>query len=293
LYTGALVDDDPGGRNALGPDSVACPMRPLVIVAIAVGALLSMGVAAPAVASVQGPCTSSAAGVDLSEGHDSPGSAIHVARGARVEVSGTARGAIRDLVYSVHVAGGRVNVGTVTLAGDRRSWNGAIDLANLRWMGVGVFELSGDVRTRGGDCAMGFDLVVDGGSLSAPAGVLGAAIGLAGILALAVALGAARRTRWAAVLGLAGGAAAAFGLGVLLQQGGLFPLTFLTAVVVPVVAGVLGAFAAIVRGRRGRSEEPSAPASEPELPPPPELPAPPEPTRAGWAGLPTGPVGER
>jgi hypothetical protein len=68
-------------------------------------------------------------------------------------VDGTAQSRVTDLSYTVHIAGGGVQVGTVTIAQDGLSWSGTVDLESISNATVGLFEVTAEVQTTGRDCS--------------------------------------------------------------------------------------------------------------------------------------------
>lgn len=233
-----------------------------------------------AFAEVEGPCTASVGGVDVTQGRDTAGSAIDVPVDEPLEISGTAEGAVQDLVYTVRIAGGGVNVGNVALSDDGLSWSGSVDLDDFSWAGVGLFEVTADVQTAAGPCEGRVFICIEGRNpLTTAAGGGSAAVGTGGVLLLGLSLARSRRLGAArsVIQGFAGGATTAFGAGVLLQQFCAVPLSLATAAVVPAGVGVMGSVASYGLRRAGRSgarraverfrprpaQGPGAPAGEP------------------------------
>jgi hypothetical protein len=231
-----------------------------------------------AVATFTGPCTASIGGVDVTSGHDAPGSAVPVQSGSRVQIGGTAPSRVTDLTYTVHIAGGEVQVGTVTIAQDGLSWSGTVDLESISDVTVGLFEVTVEVQTTGQDCSGVAYVCIEGRSpFTTAAGAGATAVGVGGMILLVLSftgargLGAAR----APLQGFAGGATAGLGGAVLLQQFCTVPLTPASGVGIPVVlatAGAVGAslarLAAARKARRlaaGHAEggAPGGPAGEP------------------------------
>jgi hypothetical protein len=207
-----------------------------------------------ALATVTGPCTESIDGVDITSGHDAPGSAVPLQSGSRVPVDGTAPLRVTDLTYTVHVAGARVQVGTVTIAQDGLGWSGTVDLESISNATVGLFEVTTEVQTTGQDCGGVAYVCIEGRSPSTTAAGAGAtAVGMGGGILLVLSftrargLGAAR----APLQGFAGGATAGLGGAVLLQQFCVVPLTPASAVGIPVVVGTAGAVGASLARRAG------------------------------------------
>jgi hypothetical protein len=214
-----------------------------------------------ALATVTGPCTESIDGVDVTSGHDAPGSAVPLRSGSQVPVDGTAPSRVTDLTYTVHIAGGGVQVGTVTIAQDGLGWSGTVDLESISNATVGLFAVTTEVQTTGQDCSGAAYVCIEGRSpFTTAAGGGATAVGVGGGILLVLSftrargLGAAR----APLQGFAGGATAGLGGAVLLQQFCVVPLTPASAVGIPVVVGTAGAVGASLarlagtrRARRG------------------------------------------
>ena len=207
-----------------------------------------------ALATVTGPCTASIDGVNVTNGHDAPGSAVPLQSGSQVPVDGTAQSRVTDLTYTVHVAGGGVQVGTVTIAQDGLSWSGTVDLESISNATVGLFEVTAEVQTTGQDCSGVAYVCIEGRSpLTTAAGAGATAIGVGGGILLVLSftrargLGAARSS----LQGFAGGATAGLGGAVLLQQFCTLPLTPASAAGIPVVVGTAGAVGASLARRAG------------------------------------------
>ncbi len=207
-----------------------------------------------ALATVTGPCTVSIDGVDVTNGHDAPGSAVPLQSGSQVPVDGTAQSRVTDLTYTVHIAGGGVQVGTVTIAQDGLSWSGTVDLESISNATVGLFEVTAEVQTTGQDCSGVAYVCIEGRSpLTTAAGAGATAIGVGGGILLVLSftrargLGAARSS----LQGFAGGATAGLGGAVLLQQFCTLPLTPASAAGIPVVVGTAGAVGASLARRAG------------------------------------------
>ena len=210
-----------------------------------------------ALATVTGPCTASIDGVDVTSGRDAPGSAVPLQSGSQVPVDGTAQSRVTDLTYTVHIAGGGVQVGTVTIAEDGLSWSGTVDLESISNAAVGLFEVTAEVQTTGQDCSGVAYVCIEGRSpLTTAAGAVATAIGVGGVILLVLSftrargLGAARSS----LQGFAGGATAGLGGAVLLQQFCMVPLTLASAAGIPVVVGTAGAVGASVARRAGARE---------------------------------------
>ena len=200
-----------------------------------------------AIATVDGPCTASIDGVNVTNGHDAPDTAVPLQSGEQIPVAGTAQGRILDLSYTVHVAGGSVQVGTVTVSGDGLSWSGTVDLEKISNATVGLFEVTADVETEAGDCTGVAYVCIEGRSpLTTAAGAGATALGVGGVLLLGLSLTRAGRMGGAraGVQGFAGGATAGVGGAVLLQQFCVIPLTTASAAAVPVAIGAAGAVGA-------------------------------------------------
>lgn len=201
-----------------------------------------------ALATVTGPCTASIDGVDVTNGHGAPGSAVPLQSGSQVPVDGTAQSRVTDLSYTVHIAGGGVQVGTVTIAQDGLSWSGTVDLESISNATVGLFEVTAEVQTTGRDCSGVAYACIEGRSpFTTAAGASATAIGVGGGILLMLSftrargLGAARSS----LQGFAGGATAGLGAAVLLQQFCTLPLSPASAAGIPVVVGTVGAVGAV------------------------------------------------
>jgi hypothetical protein len=207
-----------------------------------------------ALATVTGPCTESIGGVDITSGHEGPGSAVPLRSGSQVPVAGTAPSRVTDLTYTVHIAGARVQVGMVTIAQDGLSWSGTVDLESISNATVGLFEVTTEVQTTGQDCSGVAYVCIEGRSpFTTAAGAGATAVGVGGGILLVLSftrargLGAAR----APLQGFAGGVTAGLGGVVLLQQFCIVPLTPASAVWIPVVVGTAGAVGASLTRRAG------------------------------------------
>ncbi|HEU4831369.1 MAG TPA: zinc ribbon domain-containing protein [Actinomycetota bacterium] len=207
-----------------------------------------------ALATVTGPCTESIGGIDITSGHDAPGRAVPLQSGSRVPVDGTAPSRVTDLTYTVHIAGGEVQVGMVTIAQDGLSWSGTVDLESISKATVGLFEVTTEVQTIGQDCSGVAYVCIEGRSpFTTAAGAGAAAVAVGGGILLVLSftrargLGAAR----APLQGFAGGATAGLGCVVLVQQFCIVPLTPASAAGIPVVVGAVGAIGASLARRAG------------------------------------------
>jgi zinc-ribbon domain len=205
-------------------------------------------------ATVTGHCTASIAGVDITSGRDAPGSTVPLQSGSQVPVDGTAPSRVTDLTYTVHIAGGDVQVGMVTISEDGLSWSGTVDLESISNVTVGLFEVTVEVQTTGQDCSGVAYVCVEGRNpFTTAAGAGATAVGVGGGILLVLSftrargLGAAR----APLQGFAGGATAGLGGAVLLQQFCAVPLTPASAVGIPVVLGTAGAVGASLARRVG------------------------------------------
>jgi hypothetical protein len=207
-----------------------------------------------ALATVTGPCTVSIDGADVTNGHGAPGSAVPLQSGSQVSVDGTAQSRVTDLTYTVHVAGGGVQVGTVTIAQDGLSWSGTVDLESISNATVGLFEVTAEVQTTGQDCSGVAYVCIEGRSpFTTAAGAGATAIGVGGGILLVLSLTRARGLGAArsSLQGFAGGATAGLGGAVLLQQFCTLPLTPASAAGIPLVVGTAGAVGASLARRAG------------------------------------------
>jgi hypothetical protein len=234
-----------------------------------------------AFATVTGPCTVSIDGADVTNGHGAPGSPVPLQSGSLVSVDGTAQSRVTDLNYTVRIAGGGVQVGTVTIAQDGLSWSGTVDLESISNATVGLFEVTTEVQTTGQDCSGVAYVCIEGRSpFTTAAGAGATAIGVGGGILLVLSFTRARRLGAArsSLQGFAGGATAGLGAAVLLQQFCTLPLSPASAAGIPVFVGTAGAVGASLarragtggarRGARlgagdGRSGAPGGPGGEP------------------------------
>lgn len=147
-----------------------------------------------AFAEVEGPCTGQVGGVDVTDGFDTPGNAIDVPADQQLQVAGTAEGWVTGLVYTVHIAGGGVNVGNVALGQNGRNWSGTVDLNEFSWAGVGLFEVTAEVQTDAGECFGRVYICIEGRNpLTTAAGGGATAVGTGGVLLLGMSLLRSRR----------------------------------------------------------------------------------------------------
>jgi hypothetical protein len=207
-----------------------------------------------ALATVTGPCTASIDGVDVTNGHGAPGSAVPLQSGSQVRVEGTAQSRVIDLSYTVHIAGGGVQVGTVTIGQNGLSWSGTVDLESISNATVGLFEVTAEVQTTGQDCSGVAYVCIEGRSpFTTAAGAGATAIGVGGGILLVLSLTRARGLGAArsSLQGFAGGATAGLGGAVLLQQFCTLPLTPASAAGIPLVVGTAGAVGASLARRAG------------------------------------------
>jgi len=208
-----------------------------------------------ALATVTGPCTVSINGADVTNGHGAPGSAVPLQSGSQVSVDGTAQSRVTDLNYTVRIAGGGVQVGTVTIAQDGLSWSGTVDLESISNATVGLFEVTAEVQTTGQDCSGVAYVCIEGRSpFTTAAGAGATAIGVGGGILLVLSFTRARRLGAArsSLQGFAGGATAGLGAAVLLQQFCTLPLSPASAAGIPVVVGTAGAVGASLARRAGK-----------------------------------------
>jgi hypothetical protein len=147
-----------------------------------------------ALATVTGPCTVSIDGVDVTSGHDAPGSAVPLRSGSRVPVDGTAQSRVTDLTYTVLIAGGGVQVGTVTIAEDGLGWSGTVDLESISDVTVGLFEVTIEVQTTGRDCSGVAYVCIEGRNpFTTAAGAGATVVGVGGGILLVLSFIRARR----------------------------------------------------------------------------------------------------
>jgi hypothetical protein len=206
-----------------------------MVTAVSVGVLL---VPHRATATVDGPCTAELSGVSVTQGHDTPGTAVHVDyRDSLSYIGESTTGAdVTGIRLGIEVLG--IDIRTTGGTTEGSTWRSATVLSQYAWAGIGLYRVTGATATDAGRPCNGVVYVcVDGKSpFLTVAG--GTAAGLGAVSLGMVARGVAKRQQRGrgrmavgfGAAGLLGGTAAA----VLLQHSCMLPLD------VPTVAGLMG-----------------------------------------------------
>ncbi|MGQ0669724.1 MAG: hypothetical protein ACT4PO_08655 [Actinomycetota bacterium] len=249
-----------------------------VSAALALAAVVSLAVPAPASADVLGPCTATLAGRSV-EDIDTPGSAVPVDYRETIPYSGqTTNGQVVTFVnVGLSVAGFRIELVERHATNDT-TWLSEASVERYAWAGVGLYRVRGQAIGDTGRviCSGTAYVCVEGKSpLSTVAG--GAGAGLVVLAAILLVLGLRRRrrasrprlaTRFGSA-GLLGG----LGAPILLQQFCILPLSPLLAFAPAGLALLLGALLGLLMGAGPISPTP-APPSAPARPEDEDRPAP-------------------
>jgi hypothetical protein len=238
---------------------------------LAAGAPAMLGVlalllfqAGPAAATVSGPCTAQLNGIEVTTGHDTAGTAVHVDYRTNAQYQGEATGGqtVGDIQVAIQIAGVDIRRHGGSTNGPK--WSDTVDVKKHAWMGIGLYRVSGVATDDAGApiCTGTAFMCVDGKSpLLTAVGVLAVAMGVVALYLLGRGLMGARRRSRLRVASRMGGAGLLGGLAapLLLQQGCVLPLTRTV-----LVAGVGGGVVAMIllglliggRDRKGRPSEP-------------------------------------
>lgn len=212
--------------------------RSLIGMAVALG--LSLSAAPSALATIEGPCQASIAGVNVRDrGTSARSDAIGVRENGRVRVTMRAAKPIDELKVDLEFAGIRWNVYDESASGT--SWSKVIVVADYADYGVGLYKVIGESSGAGLSCSGAALVDVQGSPLSTVAGLVGLGLTLVGGLGVALlafgASGSVGRRALGALLGALLGA----GLGVLLQEYGLAYPTQSMAIAYLAGGAVMGA----------------------------------------------------
>ena len=193
-------------------------MRSRLLVLLLLAALGSVLVlAAPAGASITGPCQASIAGTDVAPlGSASAGDAIKVGKNDVVPVTMSSSGAIAHLKVVISLAGFHFTAKDEPTTGT--SWSQSVKVHDYAKWGVGLYQVTGE--STGASSCSGTALVKVGGSpLAMVAGWVGlAAAVLGGLGVLAAGFGGLAHPGRSTFSGLGAGLMLGIGAGVLLQQ---------------------------------------------------------------------------
>jgi hypothetical protein len=227
----------------------------------AAGMLAALIVLIPgqASASVSGPCTATLAGIPVTAGHDTAGSAIHVDYRSSIPYDGRSTAGTNVTAVRVHVEVESLNVRTTDGKTNGPTWTSVAEVKKYAWAGVGLYRIRGEAFGAGAVplCSGTAYVCVDGKSpFLTVAGIVGALLGAAALYLLIKGL-AVRRSRSRAELGTRfgfGGFLGGLSAVVLLQQFCVIPLTqgLSGGAVVGGLVGMALVGAVIAGGRRTR-----------------------------------------
>jgi hypothetical protein len=213
-------------------------------------------------AEVEGPCVAQVDGVDVTTGHETAGTAVHIDYRDDVVYEGRATGG--DVVTMVEVTLEVEDVGLVSerTESDGSTWKATASIERYAWAGVGLYLVRGEALAGGDTVCTGRAYVcIDGKSPFLT--VAGAGAGVLALLSLIViGRGLATRSRRSRA-GLAwrfgaAGVLGGVGVPVLLQQHCVTPLTNLLGVG-SVGGGLVGlALVGALIGARPRAPLPAA-----------------------------------
>jgi len=190
---------------------------------LAVGAVLAvtaLAAAAPAAASIAGPCNASVAGVNVANrSGTAAGDAIHVQKNAIVPVTMGWSSGISHLKITVSMAGFHWTVTDQAASGT--SWARSVDVGKYAKWGAGLYQVTGvsTGKVAGTQCSGTALVKVGGNPLATTAGVVALVLAVLGAVGLvAVAAIASTHLNRATFSGLGAGLLLALGIGTLLQE---------------------------------------------------------------------------
>jgi len=218
---------------------------------LAIGFVMVLGlVAAPeALATIEGPCEATIAGEDV-VARDTFGrsDAISVRQTGAVPVIMTADRPIGRLQVAIEFGGIRYTVRDEATTGT--TWTSVVPVDEYATYGIGLYKIVGISTGQGFTCEAVALVDVQGNPLETAAGAIGIAmviVGGLGVFSFALRGG---RPGLATMLAMFLGVVLAAGIGLLLQQYGLFYPTRIAAILVLAGGALLGFLAGIV-GSRG------------------------------------------
>jgi len=219
---------------------------------VVVGALLAAG----AGATTNGPCSATINGVNVKDqSSTSASNAIVVTKDAKVPVTMSASKPISALQVRISLLGLGRTVKSGPASGT--SWVRTVNVKDYSFWGVGLYQVSGSSTGAGLSCSGTAIVRVEGSPLSTPAGWAGiglAAVGVLGVLGVALAALRGAGMVTSTLLGLLAGLAGGLGVTVLLQQYSvLFPTGQITIgmLVLGAVVGVAVPFLTHLLGAHG------------------------------------------
>lgn len=239
-----------------------------VCAALALAAVVSLAVPAPASADIIGPCAATLAGRPV-EAIDTPGSAVRVDYRETIPYSGqTTDGQVVAFVnIGLSVAGFRIELVERHATNDT-TWLSEASVERYAWAGVGLYRVRGQAIGDSGVICSGTGYVcVEGKSpLSTVAGGAGAGLVVLALILLVVGLRRRRRTPRPRLATRFGSAGVLGGLGapILLQQFCILPLSPLTAFAPAGAALLLGALLGLLMGAGAIAAAPAPPSAPPK-----------------------------
>jgi hypothetical protein len=206
----------------------------------------------PASATVAGPCQSQVLSDSVDKGRDTPATAVRVAAGHNIEVSGgvvsdpLSAGYVNSVRYRVQIAGLDIQASIPGIAnGESPTWGASI--GNFAWATAGLVLVRMEARTTQGTCQGVFYLCLQGRNpITTVLGGLSLLLGLGGVILLVLTGARLRKLSLprAAIQAFIGDMLATFWVGVFLQQRCVSPLDPSSAYLLPVLMGCAGAIVA-------------------------------------------------
>lgn len=222
-------------------------MRRLLVTALVV--VLGLALAPHAWATIEGPCEATIAGEEvIARDTFARSDAISVPQSGGVPVTMTAEGPIGRLRVDIEFGGLRYTVRDEATTG--ATWTEVVPVDEYARYGIGLFKIVGTSTGQGFTCEATALIDVQGTPLETAAGAIGVAmvvVGGLGVFSFALRGG---RPGLATLLAMFLGVVLAVGIGLLLQQYGLFYPTQVASILALVGGAVLGFLAGIV-GSRG------------------------------------------
>ena len=217
--------------------------------AIAFVMVLGLVAAPEALATIEGPCEATIAGEDVvARDTFARSDAISVRQTGAVPVIMTADSPIGRLKVAIEFGGIRYTVRDEATTGT--TWTSVVPVDDYATYGIGLYKIVGISTGQGFTCEAVALVDVQGNPLETAAGAIGIAmvvVGGLGVLSFALRGG---RPGLATILAMFLGVVLAAGIGLLLQQYGLFYPTRIAAILVLAGGALLGFLAGIV-GSRG------------------------------------------
>ena len=217
--------------------------------AIAFVMVLGLVAAPEALATIEGPCEATIAGEDVvARDTFARSDAISVRQTGAVPVIMTAESPIGRLKVAIEFGGIRYTVRDEATTGT--TWTSVVPVDDYATYGIGLYKIVGISTGQGFTCEAVALVDVQGNPLETAAGAIGIAmviVGGLGVLSFALRGG---RPGLATLLAMFLGVVLAAGIGLLLQQYGLFYPTRIAAILVFAGGALLGFLAGIV-GSRG------------------------------------------